>query len=112
MPNENTPTEGQNSTKLEAEPALRDAAGIYCVLALIDGRPGQLFEADDWDDALRVAMECVKRSDPASAAVTTDEEIRDELESDTNWSSNQGDVWVYILQTERLVILPNDKILP
>jgi hypothetical protein len=79
----------------------REASGTYCALALVDGKPGVLFEACDWHHAVEVAVECVKRCDPGSAAVTSDEEIRGELERDASWASNQGDIWVYILLSER-----------
>jgi hypothetical protein len=82
--------------------------GMYCVLPIIEGRPGRLFEAEDWDHAVDVALAVVKDTDPGSAEITPDEEIREELKQDTCWASNQGDIWVYILMTEDF-ITPDDK---
>jgi len=82
-------------------------AGMYCVLPVIESKPGRLFEAADWNSAVDIALAVVKDNDSGSAEITPDEEIREELEQDASWSSNQGDIWVYILMTEDFT--PNDK---
>ena len=83
-------------------------AGMYCVLPIVESKPGCLLEATDWDNAVDVALAVVKDNDPGSAEVTPDEEIRKELEQDACWVSNQGDIWVYILMTEDFT--PNAKV--
>jgi len=73
----------------------------FYILTLIDGKPGPLRSAENWDKALDVAVESVKAtSDSSDASLCSDQAIRVELEQDANWCSNQGDIWVYILQSE------------
>lgn len=74
--------------------------GQFYVLEVIESKPGKMFSADTWEEAVDIAVATAKSADPASAGDSTDEEIREEIESDTNWSSHSGDIWVYILQTE------------
>jgi hypothetical protein len=69
----------------------------FLIVNIVDGRLGVVKERKTIklaiNEAVRIAHE--QQSD------VPEEEIRAEIEQDGNWSSNQGDIWVHIVQSEK-----------
>jgi hypothetical protein len=68
----------------------------FYVLNVVEGKPFAMYEAEDWEKAVIQAVKMASEQCPD----VPENEIHDEIERDLNWASNQGDIWVYILQTD------------
>lgn len=74
---------------------------MFYALTCIDGNPGRMIQRSTFNELVDACIPYAQKHQPDQP----EDEIREELEQDCNWSTNSGDVWVYILQTD-------DELLP
>ncbi len=73
----------------------------FGVLDIVDGVPGNLYMARDFEHAVDIAVEIIKASDYPPAKTISEEEIRQELNDDASWVYRKDDIWVYILPADQ-----------
>ena len=68
----------------------------FLVVEITDGILGLIYERPTWDEAVDCAIEIIIAQIPDIDS----NQVRAELEADTNWYSPLGDITVNISQTE------------